>query len=370
MKASNKPKIAFAITDLRAGGAERILSYTADRLSQKGYDVSLICYYSDTFKKHYEIDSRIKIHFILSYQANTDLDRLRTNELQRVLRDSAPDVVVSFLDNMNIYCSQACDRLGIAHIACERNCPWRQPASGEKRMKRDQAFQHSTACVFQTPQQATYFGDQVKGRSFLLPNPTILDAPPLPVDHVRKKSIVAVGRYTEQKDYPRMLRAFRAFLQTNKDYHLHCYGKDCGAKASLERYICSNNLERYVTLHDEIQNIHQIIRESEFFLMTSKYEGMPNALAEALALGLICITLDSEGGGPGKIIQDKYNGILLPIDAEDAQIASAISYCVSHPEFCDEIRKNCITDTAELGDRYIAGWERIIDKVIKSHESE
>lgn len=308
--------ICICINDFRAGGAERVASVLANELYRRGYQVVLVCFRSANFLKHYELEEHIPIYFMdYNVRGKWKLPR-RVMSLRRVLKEMRPDLVISFMTKLNIYSAFSCRSLGIKNIVCERNCPWLQPEQAKERRLRDFAFWVATWRIFQTEENQQYFSRRIARKSTIIDNPIVVECEQdIPVEN-RNGRIVSVGRYTHQKNYYVLLKAFQKFHEKYPSYILDIYGKDCGMRKELTEWMEQNQLTDAIHLFPERKEIHSTIKDAQMFVMTSEYEGLSNALAEALALGLTCIAVDCQGGGARKILDGGNRGILIRSDVD------------------------------------------------------
>ena len=141
---------------MSAGGAERVMSVLVNEIaSSTDHTIEMICfarnYYSNRF---YLLHEKVRLHLV---------ERNNVFEMQSLLCDIRPDLVVSFLNPMNYVVSVAARNLHIPHIACERNDPYLSPFGEEDRKCRDEAFNNAEGCVFQTENAAQYFHGKTSG---------------------------------------------------------------------------------------------------------------------------------------------------------------------------------------------------------------
>ena len=158
------------------------------------HEIVVLCFLENFYiSRFFRLHNRVKTILF---------DRCSTIQLEMALREADPDLVVSFLNPMNSLISVSTQKLNIPHIACERNNPYLSPTEDSKRSDRDEAFMNAAGCVFQTKDAASYFIGKTTGLSVIIPNPVVLDVPNAITDNCLKEDkIVAIGRYTEQKDY-------------------------------------------------------------------------------------------------------------------------------------------------------------------------
>ena len=229
-------------------------------------------------------------------------------QIVQILNEIKPDLVVSFLNPMNYIISLATRKTHIPHVACERNNPLYSPSDETERIHRDESIKEAEGCIFQTDLAAEYFRGRIRGLYKIIRNPDSIDVEYCEYQE-RKNKFVAVGRYVKQKYYPVLLEAFKRFTVMYPDYKLEIYGKYSEYYNQILQIVESLELNHNVKLNFETRQIHQHIRTAKAFISTSLYEGIPNALSEAVALGIPCIATDIPGSR--EIIRDYNSGILV-----------------------------------------------------------
>ena len=197
-------------------------------------------------------------------------------------------------------------------IVSERNNPATDPKELMLRLLKLYAYHHADGCVFQTNDAKEYFSDSIQNKSTIIANP-IDPSIDYPVAKKRTKTIISVGRLNEQKNYPCLINAFELFYKNHPDYELKIYG-DGPLKESIEQLIDEKNLGDSVTLMGKSNTWHKDENDASMFALTSDFEGMPNALAEAIALGIPCVATDCPIGGPKELIIEGQNGYLAKVN--------------------------------------------------------
>ena len=106
------------------------------------------------------------------------------------------------------------------------------------------------------------------------------------------------------------------------------------------------------------------IKDARAFVLSSDYEGVPNALLEAMALGLPCIATDCLGGGPRMVIEDGVNGLLIPM-GDEAALAEAMRRLLRDPEAAERMGR-AARETAESfrPDRVFADWRQYVEDIL------
>lgn len=164
--------------------------------------------------------------------------------------------------------------------------------------------------VFQTKHVQSYFPKSIQEKSCVIPNPILDDDLP-EVSDCRKKKIVLVGRLSEEKNIE---MAIRAFSQTKHDgYSFHIYGSG-PLLQKLQDLVSQLHLEEEIFFEGQVVHVVDYIRDSEILLLTSNFEGMPNALIEGLAMGLACISTNFPSGAAPELIDDGKSGFVVPMN--------------------------------------------------------
>ena len=131
----------------------------------------------------------------------------------------------------------------------------------------------------------------------------------------REKTIVTVGRVDENKNHKMLVKAFAGIADEFPEYRLIIYG-DGDKREELMKMAESLGLQDRVLLPGNISNVADAICKTRVFVLSSNKEGMPNALIEAMVMGLTVISTDCPCGGPKELIDPGINGLLVPVGDE------------------------------------------------------
>lgn len=322
-------KICFAINNFSAGGAERVLSSIVNYIANNfRHDVYVICFDDlSESAQFYMLIEKVNVNYITFSKA--------LEQSVQILNEIKPDIVVSFLNPMNYIVSLATRITHIPHVACERNNPLYSPSDETERIHRDESFKEAEGCIFQTNLAANYFRDRIRGLYKIIRNPVSIDAEYCEYQE-RHNKFVAVGRYVKQKNYPVLLEAFRRFTVVYPNYKLEIYGKCSEYYNQILKIVDSLELNHNVKLMNETKQIHQHIRTAKAFISTSLYEGIPNALSEAVALGIPCIATDIPGS---REIIRRYNSGILVSQNNIEEIVNAMC-CVQSKDVFNKLTCN------------------------------
>lgn len=358
--------ITFFIGGLSRGGAERVTCNLANYLVGKGHYVTIMTMADDT--PSYYLDERIKRHALLlnkerkGFLYNTFMRFFRVCQQ---LRKNDADVYVVMLPITTIMLLQLRKLTKSKIIAAERVDPSNYSSKKQKQLKR--LARRADGWVFQTKEEGEWYGDAVgDARVAIIPNAINPEFIKPVYSGVRKKNIVTVGRMSEQKNHSLLLKAFADIYKAHPDYKLIIYGE--GEKKN-ELISLSQELQitAVVELPGYLTNIGNEIKDASIFVLSSDYEGMPNALMEAMALGIPCISTDCDGGGARFLIENEKNGILTP-KGDVKALTSAIDRMLSDSEFAEHCGEEAHKICDRLAPEIIYGeWESFIMTIVKAN---
>lgn len=307
-------KILFVSGNMCNGGAQRVIANVSNSLAEKGYDVNLLLFSRN--EKEYPLSDKIKITALgenfEEYSKISSISRIRI--IRKYLKGLKPDVAVGFLEGgYALYLSSF--GLKLKKVSSARINPQHiMTAKGLRAEINRRWFFHSDAVVLQTAAQKSYVPDKLKKKSVIIANPVpeyVLEGK---CESYNKKcrNLIMVGRLDEQKNYPMAFRAIQMVKEKYPDVHLDIYGKGA-LDEKLHQMLVDMHLTDHVTMCGWTQDALKEYTKHDMFLMTSDMEGMPNALMEAMAVGLPCISTDCETG-PADLIEDGVNGYLVPVN--------------------------------------------------------
>ena len=212
--------------------------------------------------------------------------------------------------------------------------------------------------VFQTESARSYFGDDIKEKSSVIPNP-LNPGLPEPYHGPRDKTIVTFCRLTPQKNLKMLIDAFAEVYVYHPDCTLEINGEGESEK-EIRDYIDECGLSGAVRMLPFDGRLHRRISTHAMFVSSSDYEGMSNSMLEALAIGLPCICTDCPAGGARAIIRDHENGILVPVGDRNA-LAEAMRELMEDPGLSDKLSSNGAKIREELDVKVITDkWLSIL----------
>lgn len=316
-------KIAFHLNSLQQGGAERVVSNLANRFAKEGYEVVIATEWYGT--DEFALDQKVRrVHVGLTKE---DEDRSRISKmlrriwyLRRFMKKEKPDVVVDFTRGVLYRALAAGIGTGIPVVISVRTDPVGHYDKKADKLRIPLLFPHAAGCVFQTEGAKAFFAPYLQENSRIILNPLNPKYVGVPEPAVRTKNVVQSGRLVDFKNQPMLIRAFLKVHEKHPDYTLKIYGPDSkdGTKEILESIIHENHAEDFVKLMGGSNTLEKDLADAALYAFSSDWEGLPNALMEAMALGLPVVSTDCPCGGPKTLIEDGVNGLLVPIMDEKA----------------------------------------------------
>lgn len=320
-------KAMFVISGLGAGGAERVISQIAAHWQARGVAVEIASFDSPSNSEFHHFGPEI-IRHRMGRGANgkvrsrlSKLDNLR--DLRRLLIESRPDVAVSFLTKNNLLALIAAMGLSIPVICCERNNPERQLKHPAWNRMLAIAYRRARLIICQTAAVKRCFSQSLEDRFRVIPNP--VTAWPHTRQSADPPRIVAVGRLTEQKGFDVLLDAFAAIGQAAAGWRLEIFGEGPQREA-LEAQIARLGIAGQVRLMGNSSAPGGWVENADLFVLSSRYEGFPNVLGEAMAAGLPVISTHCDFG-PAEMIEHGESGLLVAPE-DPVALAKALRQCI------------------------------------------
>lgn len=368
-------KITLIIYSLTCGGAERVMSILANYWVSRGWAVTLILLVDATESSFYQLDPRIQLKSLgLASNTGNPLVAITNSwRLVKVLREaivaSAPDVSISFMNTVNVYNILACWNLDIPTIVCEHTYPGASDANKIWQLMMNWSYRYADLVTVLT-QNAVPFYDPADGyQTIVMPNPIL---PPSPVVVTEKllptPNLISVGRLDARKGYDLLLKAFHQIHDQHPDWQLTILGEG-EIRLELEELRSQLKLTDCVHLRGEVGNVSDYLYQADLFVMSSRVEGFPMALCEAMSCGLPVIATDCLSG-PSDIIDHGVNGLLVPTEDVDA-LATGLTTLMSDPLKRQQLAKNAPQILDQFGLEVVINlWAKAIDRVIDRRKSQ
>ena len=334
-------RVAVVAHNLTAGGAERVVARLLNSWAESGVNCSLVL--TEKTKHFYTVPGNVNIYEVEENSKNPLINKWRRfKKVRDILTDIYPDVVLSMPEEIGIYVLAAMKGTKIPVVVSERNNPWKMPDKPITRLMRILTYPSAAALIFQTKKARSFFPRKQRKKGWILPNPLDISALPEPIEPgaEREKIIYSVGRLEKQKNFFCLVDAFEIFHRRYPLYRLVIFGEGTQREA-LQEYITGKGLKKSVFMPGTVKDPMKIVKNGTAFVLSSDYEGMPNALIEALACGVPCIATDCPSGGPNELIDDGVNGFLVPV-GDYRKIAEDLERIISEREKTENICREAI----------------------------
>ncbi|MDR1698117.1 MAG: glycosyltransferase [Erysipelotrichaceae bacterium] len=328
-----KKKILVVVPSLSRGGAERQAALMATMLHDSGYHVVILTLYNDEIK--YDFRATKVVDLLSSYEGYKKTRKLAfIKMIRQVLLKEKPDLICSFLTFITYLTSRANARLHIPQVDMVRNSY--RHLSFLKKLMFHLYKNRITGLILQNKEQEAYYSRKLINKSFILYNSLDPDFVNVPFQtRATIRNFVALGRLMPQKDYGLMIMAFKEALISNSHLKLSIYGQG-PLKTKLETLIKDQQLTAAITIHSHVSNVKEVLLRHDAFLMTSVYEGFPNAMMEAMATGLPVIATPFETGAI-TLLGHNERGTL--VSRNPKEIAKAILTYEANPTLASEKAK-------------------------------
>jgi glycosyltransferase involved in cell wall biosynthesis len=314
IKETNQKTIAFYIGSLARGGAEHVMVNLAAYFKSQGYKVYLVTKLID--EPEYEVPEgvdRIVADITKEEESDSRIANLknRVKKLKNIWREIKPDIIVSFIRKNNLMAVASSRGLNIPVVVSIRSNPARELEGRFFKPLSFFMFRFVSGIIMQTTAGVEFLPGYLKKKAIVMPNSIDGSFVGDICEKERKLEIVLVGRIDKNKNQKMVLKVFDKIKDEYPNWNLHLYG-DGESKEELQNEYRDDR----IVFHGQVSGVKDYIKDSSIFVLPSKQEGMPNALIEAMALGLACISTDCPCGGPADLIKHDENGILIPVDDE------------------------------------------------------
>ncbi len=353
-------KLLFTLGALGHGGGERVVSVLASELARIGHEVEIMLYYDREI--WYPLNPAVKV---VSEEKELGKKGILSHLSfkRKYVKQGGFDAVISFLAPFNMLNIVALFGVKTPLIVADRNDPRRIPSNKLVRLARNFLYRFADCVVLQTKANRNYFAKAIRNKSRVIYNPIDMGKyTGAGLTAQKSKRMVSVGRLTKQKNQIMLLEAFCTFAKSHTDYRLTIYG-DGDFRPQLEQKIAELGLTQSVELPGGIKNVPEAIKDAEFFVLSSDFEGMPNALIEAMCIGLPVIS--TAVSGATDLVVTEENGLLTEC-GNTQELAAAMERMANDPQLRQKTAQKASLLAQELTlDKIAAQWLDCISKVAK-----
>lgn len=300
-------KVYISGGTLQSGGAERVISLLSSSFVDVFSVVKILMWIDAPI--FYHLDKRIEI-ISIEKECHSKNNLKKMMWVRNFVLNNKPDAFLSFLTPFSLLSITSLVGIKCNIIVAERNDPAYLRGGYLMKKIRNFLFRRTSGILVQTANNKEGYNKYLRRKISVIYNPVFMspETRGTALNKESKKEIVSVARLHSQKNIPMMLRAFKEFYKRHPDYKLIIYGEGC-ERVQLEEMIQKEGLALCVTMPGVRKDIFNEISCAKMFVLSSDYEGMPNALIEALCLGLPCIS--TKVSGAVDLIENGKNGILV-----------------------------------------------------------
>jgi len=358
--------ITLVVSSLANGGAERVMSTLANYWAGQGWCVTLLTFDDGTqpfYKVHERVHWRpLDIEGISGNRLHTPRRSLRRLWiLRQAIQNSPPQVILAFVDKTNVLTLLASRRLGVPVIISERVSPlhWSIGSWGWRWLRR-WLYPQAAYLVLQTEAALRYYPPAWRRRVRVVPNAAIARIP----DSVQLQPspeapmIIAMGRLTPQKGFDLLLQAFAVVAPRYPHWRLTIWGEG-PERENLEALQDALGLHRQVDLPGCTSTPGLEMARASLFVLSSRFEGFPNVLCEAMAIGLPVISCDCPDG-PRELICNGSNGLLVPPEDVDA-LTTALEHLMGNDPLRQQLGQRALEVLEQFSqERVMALWSQVM----------
>ncbi len=366
-------KLLFHLNTLSQGGAERVVSNLANEFVK---DDEIIVATEWFGEDEFPLKEGVRRIHVGLREEDENKNRfvkavLRFRYLRKLVREEKPDAVIAFCDKAIYRTLIGTTGLKTPIIMCVRTDPVGHYDRPMDKILGPLFYPRAKGAVFQTEGQRDFFPGYLGRISTIILNP-VNDRYFLE-DDIRErrknqtKTIVQHARLVDFKNQPMLVDAFMKVHEKHPDYDLKIYGPDSedGTKEILLKKIEEYHAEDFIHLMGGSDELEKVVPEAEVYAFSSDWEGLPNSLLEAMAMGMPIAATDCPCGGPRTVIKDHENGILVPIKAPDA-LAKALCELIEDKELALKLAQNAARiKEITNGPTVVKQWKSYIETVIR-----
>ncbi|MBS4709101.1 glycosyltransferase family 4 protein [Aeromonas caviae] len=333
-------KICFFVGNLnQAGGTERVSLVIASELQARGYQIHMLSLQCGD-NPFFELADGIQVSQLFTTAGRGSLRLpLAILKLRRYLQQHQIDILIDVESMLALYALPAVLGLNIRHICWEHFNYSVDLGKASRRLARKLAarFADDVVTLTERDKQLWVANTKCTANIVSIPNPVTIILP-TEINLHKAKLFLAVGRLTYQKGFDLLLQAWAQVAPLHPDWRLRIVG-DGEDKAMLEQLRRDLNIEASTELLPKTNNIAAHYQQAAFFVMSSRFEGLPLVLIEAQAYGLPIVSFDCDTG-PAEIIKHGETGWLCKPGCMES-LSSSINVALQYTIDANDLTQLC-----------------------------
>ncbi|PKR54589.1 glycosyltransferase family 4 protein [Thalassospira marina] len=356
-----------------AGGVERMIITVMNALVERGHDVDFLTWDQKDATTFYPLDARVKWHRMNigdpTQRATLSILRNRMTAVRSMLRTRKPEVIVAFQDGPYKALRLFSVGTGIPVIVAERNAPTRfnhTRAGARRRLLTFNSFRLAHTITIQCEGYRKLYPPYLHKKILTIPNPVTpaqLSARPDVADARGRFHLLSVGRLGWEKNFQSLIEAFSGIASRFPDWDLIIVGEG-QQRTELETMVQKKELEHRIFLPGPTPDVNRAYESAHLFCLSSRWEGFPNALAEAQAHGLPVVGF-SDCAGVNELIQHGETGLLATGNGESANLAVTLSNLMTDAKMRREMGNRGRKAVASFAPNLIIDqWEMTLQQAI------
>ncbi len=366
MTKMKKRSVLLVTSRLSVGGVAKSTCMLANSLCDRGETVEILRFSNEESK--YDLDERIRVITVVG----PDIIAKSKSKLIKgllsiifnicvlfVLLIKKRSIIISFRTDIVKLITRYKSLLGLLVIGSERGNPYRftQEQLNNVRFM----YELCDCVVFQTEESRNCF-PSIKIRSVIIPNYCCIEK--FERRHIveRKKNIVACGVPSVDKGFDILIQAFYKVAQLHPEFKLIIYGPCNEYCKELIRMTEDLNLKGNVLFKGETDCFYKLSYDASMYILSSRNEGIPNTLIEALSAGIPSISTNCSSGGPSLLLDGGNNGLLVPVEDVDELAQAMLSY-IENPLLAEEYGRRGEKGLERFSETIITNkWLNVINK--------
>ena len=364
-------RLALVIANLGWGGAQKVLTAMANHWASIGWEITLISVDGRRVECYFPPLPQVRLVYLGASAPSGSVGKAlfhngrRVAALRRAIRTARAEAVISFLSATNVLTVLATRGLGVPVIVSERGDPDRASLPRAWRYLRAWTYPLADSLVAQTEGALARFGAAVRRRGTVIANP-VATFDHLP-DHDGRQ-LVGVGHLVPVKGFDLLIQAFASVAASHADWRLVLWGEG-PRRGDLLALADRHGVGSRVECPGRSATPGSWLASTTIFVLSSRHEGFPNALIEAMAAGIPVIATDCPVGGPRAMIASGLDGLLVP-PGDVAAMAAALARLMRDPALRRRLGSAAVKSAQRFAEPAImAQWTGLVEQAIAARSA-